>query len=218
MKRFFLIVMLFATQTLWSQSQTDSMLCELGQRDQQVRYDLLRFQQTQNIDSLMFYAEKMVQVDAENQQVLASILKAEDIPEGLSDEAYNAIFLVVDHAELNYQKQYFRFLKRAAKKGKFSQSQINTLYDRILMRSNRRQLYGTQTMSNVLIVEGEKIPQQVNYVWPVRRASSVDKRRAKSGQGSMQDQCEAHKKLGYKVVWNRSLSVREFQKMISATE
>lgn len=76
MKRFFLIVMLFATQTLWSQSQTDSMLCELGQRDQQVRYDLLRFQQTQNIDSLMFYAEKMVQVDAENQQVLASIIKS----------------------------------------------------------------------------------------------------------------------------------------------
>ena len=215
MKRLFLVALLLSSQTLWAQVDVEALLIGLGQRDQQVRLDLLRCQQEQKIDSLMFYAEKMVEVDAENQQSLALLLESDGIPKGVSDEAYNAIFLVVQHAELDYQKRYFKTLKRAAKEGLLDRSQLNTLHDRILMLSGRRQLYGTQTVSNMLIVEGEKFPQQVNYVWPVRWAASVDKRRLKSDQGSMQKQCEAHEKLGYKVVWDRSLSVREFQAMMA---
>ena len=94
--------------------------------------------------------------------------------------------------------------------------EINTLYDRIMMRSNRRQLFGTQTQSHTRIVEGEPLPKQICYLWPVRRACTLDKRREKAGQSSIQSQIETYKKVAnYEMVWDKTLSVREFKKMMA---
>jgi hypothetical protein len=138
------------------------------------------------------------------------------IPDSLSEESYSVIFLVVDHADISYQKRYFKVLKQAAKEGKIKQAEINTLHDRILMRSNRRQLFGTQTQSHTQIIEGEPIPQQVCYLWPVRRSRTLDKRRKKAGLTSISMQVDTYRKLAnYEMVWDKSLSVRKFKKMMS---
>ena len=86
------------------------------------------------------------------------------------------------------------------------------------MRCNRKQVYGTQTVGRITIIEGEQVPQQVNYVWPIKRARSVEERRAEVGLSTMQKQAEAHEKLGYRVVWDRMLSVREFRLLTEGEE
>ena len=210
------VAMLLISALAWSQqNDVDLRLCEIRNRDQLFRLNLINCQQRSDIDSLLYYAEEMVKVDAENQEYVAKLLDKQDVPNGLSSEAYSAIFLVVDHADLNYQKRYFKPIKRAAREGLIKQSDVNTLYDRIMMHSNRRQLYGTQTKSNTRIIEGQPLPQPTAYLWPVRRAQNIDKRRHKAGMGTMQSQAESYEKYGgYKFVWDRSLSIKQFKTMI----
>ena len=193
----------------------DIQLQNIGTRDQSIRLNVMHSQQKGNIDSLIYYIEQMAKIDAENQLFVADLIRTQGIPDGLSKEAYSAIFLVVDHAEITYQKRYFKPLKQAAKEGKIKQSEINTLYDRIMMRSNRRQLFGTQTQSHTRIIEGETLPKQVCYLWPVRRARTLDKRRKEAGQAPISAQIETYKKVAnYEMVWDKTLSVRKFKKMM----
>lgn len=196
--------------------QIDLRLHKIHNLDQSVRLNIVKSQQRGDIDSLMFYVEQMAKIDAENQQHIAELIHKQGIPDGLSEESYSVIFLVVDHADISYQKRYFKVLKQAAKEGKIKQAEINTLHDRILMRSNRRQLFGTQTQSHTQIIEGQPTPQQICYLWPVRRARTLDKRRAEAGQAPISAQIEAYQKFAdYEMVWDKSLSIRKFKKMMS---
>ena len=200
-----------------AQQSVDDRLREAGERDQQVRLKLVEAQQRGQVDSLIYYAEQMVRIDAENQAVVAELIRV-DVPDALSEEAYDAIFLVVDHADLDYQRRYFRTLSRAAEQGKIARSSMATLRDRMLMRRNRKQVYGTQTVGHTTIVEGEQVQQQVNYVWPIKRVRKVEERRAEVGLSTMQGQAEAHEKMGYRLVWDRRLSVREFRLLTEREE
>ncbi|MBR4995319.1 MAG: hypothetical protein IKY82_04595 [Alistipes sp.] len=195
----------------------EEQLREIRHRDQSIRQNLISSQINSNIDSLVYYAEQMAKIDAKNQAYVANLLKTQGIPADLSEEAYSAIFLVVDHADINYQRRYFKPLKRAAKEGKFKPSQINTLHDRIMMGSNRRQLYGTQTQSHTTIIEGEPTPQQLIYVWPVRRAHTIDARRQRTGLSSMESQAKVIEEVTKgKVIWDRKLSIKEVKKLLQA--
>lgn len=197
-------------------TQINLRLQEIRNRDQSVRLNIAKSQQKGNIDSLIFYVEQMSKIDAENQKYVDEIINTKRIPDGLSRESYSAIFLVVDHADISYQKRHFKTLKQAAKEGKIEQSEISTLYDRIMMHSGRRQLFGTQTQSHTRIIEGQPIPQQVCYLWPVRRSRTLYKRRKKAGLTSISMQVDTYRKLAnYEMVWDKSLSVRKFKKMMS---
>lgn len=200
-----------------AQKSVDDRLREVGERDQQVRLKLVEAQQRGQVDSLLYYAEQMVCIDAENQAVVAELIRT-GVPDGLSEEAYDAIFLVVDHADLDYQRRYFRTLSRAAEQGKIARSSMATLRDRMLMRRNRKQVYGTQTVGHTTIIEGEPVQQQVNYVWPIKCVRKVEERRAEVGLSTMQGQAEAHERMGYRVVWDRRLSVREFRLLTEREE
>ena len=182
-KALFFALSLMVSSPVFGQeiTQINLRLQEIRNRDQSVRLNIAKSQQKGNIDSLIFYVEQMSKIDAENQKYVDEIIPTKRIPDGLSRESYSAIFLVVDHADISYQKRHFKTLKQAAKEGKIEQSEISTLYDRIMMHSGRRQLFGTQTQSHTKIIEGKPIPQQVCYLWPVRRNRTLDKRRAEAG-------------------------------------
>ncbi len=196
--------------------QIDLRLLKIRNRDQSVRHNIVKSQQKGDIDSLVFYVEQMAKIDAENQKYVGELIHSQGIPEGLSKESYSAIFLVVDHADISYQKHHFKTLKQAAKEGKIEQKEISTLYDRIMMHSGRRQLFGTQTQSHTKIIEGKPIPQQVCYLWPVRRNRTLDKRRAEAGLPPILAQIEAYRDFAdYQMVWDKSLSVRKFKKMMA---
>ncbi len=220
MKRvlFAIIILLISNPTIAQQTnkEIDSNLRHIRERDQSVRHKVVEYHQKGEIDSLLHYVEQMAIIDAENQKYVANLLDSQGIPGNLSQESYSAIFLVVDHADIDFQRKYFKRLKQAAKHGKIKSSEINTLHDRILMHSNRKQLYGTQTVSKTTIIEGEKSARPINYVWPVKRANSVDKRRAKSDMGSMQQQAEAHAQAGgYKMIWEKSMTIKQIKALMN---
>ena len=147
----------------------DSLLLALRDRDQAVRREVLRLSQQSPspVDSLLSAYARMQEVDAGNQRMVAGLLE-EGWPEEISDEAGEALWLVIDHADLEMQRRFMPLVEEQVKAGRLSKSSYATLLDRMLMRENRPQRYGTQTRSFTRIVEGDSVcGQRVCYVWPV---------------------------------------------------
>src|SRR5215475_10415009 len=63
-------------------------------------------------------------------------------------EASLAAFLIIQHANYQYQKKYFPLIKEAMKKGEVRPQDMALLEDRILMREGKKQIYGSQLRRN----------------------------------------------------------------------
>jgi hypothetical protein len=91
-----------------------------------------------------------------------------------------AMFLVIQHAaDLNTKIKYLPTMKEAAKNGKVNQINVAMLEDRILVRQNKKQIYGTQI--------GRDTVTGKFYVSPLIDPDNVDKRRAEAGLGPIAD-------------------------------
>ena len=190
------------------QHDTDSLLRAVRERDQKLRMDVMNYYAKGLVDSVMLAAEQLEQTDVENQRIVFGLLDAGGWPEGLSDEANSAIFLVVDHADVEAQRRYYRDVVKAARRGYIDRGLQVTLRDRILMRGGKRQVYGTQTVS---FARGDST---VCYVWPVVRSRSIDRRRSRVNLPAMDRYVElVGDGFGFDVVWDRSLNVEELERM-----
>lgn len=103
------------------------------------------------------------------------------------------IFLILQHSTLDTQLKFLTVLKEAAKKGNARKRDYAYVMDRILMRQNKRQLYGTQLSYNK--------EQKEVFVWPIENVDDLDKRRISLGLSSM----EAEMKLLHDKTWNLDL-------------
>jgi outer membrane protein assembly factor BamB len=63
-------------------------------------------------------------------------------------DASLAAFLILQHADYEYQKKYFPLVKEAERKKEIDPSNVALLEDRILMREGEKQIYGTQLTWN----------------------------------------------------------------------
>lgn len=88
--------------------QTDSLLCVLHERDQQIRYKLMSVQQayiaeqrTELIDSIVMLVAEQDRVDSLNRVAVDSLLQ-NGWPEGLSEQSNRTIWLIIDHADVEY--------------------------------------------------------------------------------------------------------------------
>ncbi len=144
----------------------DSLLRTIYQKDQSIRHEFISNIQTSNADSIIFYSQKMNMIDSENQQTVFNILNTKGWPSNVSDSAHTAIFLVIDHAELPAQKKYLPIMKEQTASGFVSKSNLATLQDRILMKENKKQLYGTLTKSASELIGDEE--KTVVYMWPIK--------------------------------------------------
>lgn len=190
-----------------SMQNIDSMLCIIHNNDQKFRLKLEPALAKGNPDSILDIVEAIDKMDSENQQFVFNLLDNSGWPSELSDSANNAIFLVIDHAELDAQKKYYHFIEEQANKGKVEKSSLATLHDRILMRENKKQVYGTQTKAAT--VDGEIIC----WIWPIENAENVDKRRAEVGLSPIADYLKVFEKMGLKPIWDKSLSVDDVTKL-----
>jgi hypothetical protein len=94
----------------------------------------------------------------------------------------NTLFLVIQHADLKTQEKYLPMLRDAVKKGNASPSGLAMLEDRIEIRNNRKQIYGSQIGRD---------PISNNYfVSPLIDPDNVDKRRAEVGLGNISEYVE----------------------------
>lgn len=60
----------------------------------------------------------------------------------------NAVFLVIQHADLATQEKYFPLMQQSVADGESQLADLALLTDRILMRQGKKQLYGSQVVFN----------------------------------------------------------------------
>ncbi len=116
-------------------------------------------------------------------------------------QANQALFLVIQHADITTQQTYLPMMRDAVKKGNAPASNLALLEDRVALGEGRKQLYGSQ------IGTDEKTGS--NYILPLDDPDNVDRRRADMGLGTLADYV---KRWG--IVWNPA----EYKKEESSRE
>ena len=168
-----------------SAAQTDSLLCELHERDQQIRHELMRVQRAfiaeqraELVDSIVMLVEEEERTDSLNRVVVDSLLQ-NGWPEGLSEQSNQTIWLIIDHGDVEYQERYLPLIEQQAMRGIISLADYATLSDRVNVRRQRPQRYGTQT--GYIQRDGETF----TYVYPIEDISKLDSLRLSVGLDSM---------------------------------
>ena len=116
-------------------------------------------------------------------------------------QANSALFLVIQHSDLETQKKYLPMMKEAVIKGNANAGSLALLIDRIEIREGRKQIYGSQI--------GTKPDNKTQYVLPLIDPDNVDKRRTEVGLGAMSD---------YVKNWNLSWDVEKYKSELSELE
>jgi hypothetical protein len=102
-------------------------------------------------------------------------------------QANQAIFLVIQHADLSTQQKYLPMMREAVAKGNASGSALALLEDRVALGEGRKQIYGSQIGMH----------ENRSYILPLEDPDNVDKRRADVGLGSISDYVKR-----WDIVWN----------------
>jgi hypothetical protein len=92
------------------------------------------------------------------------------------------LFLVIQHADLPMQEKYFPMLEESVNEGESRPSDLAMLQDRILMRQDKKQLYGSQVVFNQVTGDQE--------FYPIEDEKNVNIRRAKVGLEPMEKYAE----------------------------
>ena len=187
-------------------AKIDSLLCDIGRKDQEVRAGWAKMvtgNATQ--EEAIEYALKMEETDSTNLVVVSHILDCYGWLDGLSQEANKAIFLVIDHSDLETMNRYQSLFHKAVEKGYISFGDLVTMEDRMLMNDGKPQKYGTQAYA--LGREGESII----YIWPVEEPEKLNERRADVGLSPIEDYLEAVKQQGVIIYFDPNLTVEDFK-------
>ena len=165
--------------------QTDSLLCELHECDQQIRHKLLSVQQTyiaeqrtELIDSIVMLVAEQDRADSLNRVAVDSLLQ-NGWPDGLSEQSNRTIWLIIDHADVEYQERYLPLIEQQAVRGTISPSDYATLLDRVNVRRQRPQRYGTQTGYK------QRDDEVFTFVYPIEDIDALDSLRLSVGLDSM---------------------------------
>jgi hypothetical protein len=97
----------------------------------------------------------------------------------IGDKANSALFLVIQHADLKTQLKYFPLLQKSAELGESRLSNVALMQDRILMRQEKKQIYGSQ----VVYDEVTGAPK----FYPIEDEKNVNVRRAKIGMTPLEE-------------------------------
>jgi hypothetical protein len=120
-------------------------------------------------------------------------------PDVTGSEGSQALFLVVQHADITAQEKYIPLMRQAVKEKKASPSSLAMLEDRVALRQGKKQIYGSQ-------VGGDGYDM---WVSPLEDPDNVDKRRAEVGLPPLAD---------YVRQWNIKWDVAEYKKKLPEIE
>lgn len=157
-------------------------LVKMGEDDQKHRQEMMVLMDRLAASDSEKVAKKWRQavarqnaLDSKNRQRLDEIVKEYGWPKRsvFGEEASGVAFLIVQHAELDYQKKYLPLIKEAAGQKEARRSDLAMLEDRILTRQGKKQIYGTQLRLNQTTQRME--------LYPIEDEENVDARRAAVG-------------------------------------
>ena len=160
-----------------------SRLTQIRRSDQDVRHRFLSAYNTQPQDTILVNSliQEMKEIDSKNLIEVDNILREYGWPgkDKVGDECV-AIWLVIQHADVDSQRKALPMLKLAAEKGDINPSAIAMLEDRILVNSGKKQIYGTQ-----YFYPEEESPKQ-RVIYPIDDIKNVDIKRTKVGLESLE--------------------------------
>ena len=187
-------------------AKIDSLLCDIGRKDQAVRADWAKMA-TGSVtqEEAIEYALKMEETDSSNLASVSRILDTYGWPSGLSDAANKAIFLVIDHSDLKTMNKYLGLFRDAVEKGYLSMNDLVTMEDRMLMNAGKPQKYGTQAYS--LVEDGKT----VIYIWPVEDPDKLNQLRQSVGLSPIEDYLETVKQQGVEIIYDWRKTVKNFK-------
>lgn len=193
LKRLLYLLVLFVTlfacnnkkSTHSSAAQTDSLLYVLHERDQQIRHELMRVQRAfiaeqrpELVDSIVMLVAEQDRADSLNRVAVDSLLQ-NGWPEGLSEQSNQTIWLIIDHGDVEYQERYLPLIEQQVMRGIIRLADYATLSDRVNVRSQRPQRYGTQTGYT------QRDGETFTYVYPIEDIAKLDSLRLSVGLDSM---------------------------------
>ena len=207
---FFFSIMFYSCST---SHRIDTTLVKVYERDQNIRkaaMELTRSVSQGNnilVDSLVKITNEMNQIDEENIIIVEDILK-NGVPEKLSKQSYETIWLVIDHASLEKQEKYLPIIEEMNSRKILSKSRYAILYDRIAMKRNCPQRYGTQT------IQIASDNTMLNYVWPVENPDILDSLRISLNLNSIAEYIKIiSEKTGIQTIYNPEISIEDINKM-----
>lgn len=156
--------------------------------DQDVRYRFIEAYKAERKDSALIaeLTAEMRQTDSCNLAEIKDILTKHGwVGKRTVGNACNAIWIVIQHSDIDTQKWALPMLKSAADSGDISRASIAMLEDRILVNENLPQIYGTQFSWGE---KGELI------LYPLENPEQVDELRKSIGLGPLEDYLNAMRK------------------------
>ncbi|MFC0516814.1 DUF6624 domain-containing protein [Mucilaginibacter angelicae] len=171
-----------------------AVLDTIYQLDQSVRINYLQAkrnnERTDIVDSLQ---EVMHKTDRQNLIRVNAILTKYGWlgPQKVGITGSQALFLVIQHADLQTQQSYLPMIRLAEKNGGILSSNLAILEDRINMRTGKKQIYGSQGFTDRQTGK--------TYIYPITDPDHLDERRKAMGMPPMKDYAknwdvEAYKK------------------------
>jgi hypothetical protein len=150
---------------------------KMMEEDQKFRTRLMTVEEKygQNSKELAALWKEQTEIDNRLLKRLEEIIRQYGWPARslVGAEASLAAFLIIQHADYEYQKKYFPLIKEAMEKGEIAAGHVALLEDRILMREGKKQIYGSQLRRNEKTGKYE--------LWPIEDEENLDKRRASVG-------------------------------------
>lgn len=208
------IILLTFLAACKSNKSTDAILAEVWDRDQSIRQQMIELTKavtvdgrTELVDSLIATSEAVNLIDAKNMSIVDSIMN-KGLSLNLTPQSYKTIWIVIDHASLNKQEQYLPLMEKWSQDGLIGKDEYAVLYDRVAMKNNRPQRYGSQTVQF-----GVNNNTQL-YVYPVENPNLLDSLRASVGLSSMADYLELlTKTTGIDAKYNPEISIEHLNTM-----
>ena len=179
-------------QTVSAQSVADPALrqelLKRVEQDQAIRNELIKKGIEHPDESVL---KRMQAIDAANTERMRAIVRQYGWPgpELVGQDGTEAAFLLIQHAELAFQKEMLPLVEKVYKSGKLSGQNYALLLDRVLVREDKPQVYGTQAKG----VKEWKGKEPV--LEPIEDEANVDKRRAEVGLFSLSEYRQLLKKM-----------------------
>lgn len=122
-----------------------------------------------------------LEVDSTNEERVKKIIAVHGYPgpEMVGTQQGNTVWLVLQHAPIEMQEQYFPLVENAMQAGQLSKGNWAYLVDRMHMNRGEKQIYGSQ-----MRLSQDKMTYEL---YPLEDPLNVNKRRAEVGLGAIED-------------------------------
>ncbi len=209
MHKYSRVLLFFIVIALSSCNQYNRILEEVYDNDQAAR-EWTKGMSSLTADEIEAYATEMERVDSLNQAIVFEILDKDGWPSNLSNKANQAIWIVIDHSNLAFQRKYLYLVKEKAEECILEKADYAILNDRVLMGEGKPQIYGSQIKMNATIVD-EEIAMQF-FLWPVENPIVLDSLRNTMGLSPIKEYLQnSSESIGQEIVWDEKITIADFK-------